>query len=101
MKKRMLALALVLLSALFALAAAAEDNLPGVGDVIHGFKVTQLYPLEEMGGTVEIAENGRNHERGAPARVRLALELVHERFEVSLAQIRAPSSCVVQTRLSR
>lgn len=60
MKKRMLALALVLLSALFALAAAAEDNLPGVGDVIHGFKVTQLYPLEEMGGTVVHMEHEKS-----------------------------------------
>ena len=52
MKKRMLALALVLLAALSALNAAAEENLPGVGDVIHGFRVTQLYPMEQLGGTV-------------------------------------------------
>lgn len=52
MKKRLLTFALVLLFALLALTAAAEENLPGVGDVIHGFKVTQLYPMEELGGTV-------------------------------------------------
>ena len=52
MKKRTTILAAVLLAALFALTAAAEENLPGVGEVIHGFRVTQLYPLEELGGTV-------------------------------------------------
>ena len=52
MKKKMLALMLMLLAALSALTAAAEGSLPDVGEIISGFKVTQLYALDALGGTV-------------------------------------------------
>ncbi|MFR6375414.1 MAG: hypothetical protein ACLUN5_02490 [Oscillospiraceae bacterium] len=42
MKKKMLALMLMLLAALSALTAAAEEASPDVGEIISGFKVTQL-----------------------------------------------------------
>ena len=50
MKKKMLALMLMLLAALSALTAAAEGSLPDVGEIISGFKVTQLYALDALGG---------------------------------------------------
>ena len=43
MKKKMLALMLMLLAALFMPPAAAEGSLPDVGEIISGFKLTQLY----------------------------------------------------------
>ena len=52
MKKKMLALMLMLLAALSALTAAAEGSLPDVGEIISGFKVTQLYALDALGCAV-------------------------------------------------
>lgn len=78
MKKKMLALMLMLLAALSALTAAAEGSLPDVGEIISGFKVTQLYALDALGGTVVHME----HEKTGAQLIYLANEDVNRTFSI-------------------